>query len=183
MNNEKTSHLKSLEQALLSTLDLAGMIVCVKNTDKLVTHQNQACISLCGKREGEICNDGCMEVYNADNEQQWQEWGNRTYKNCHLHDDMYDLTLLCTEQHIVSILQPLKDKQKEALEYYQNIGLSKRETQVIAEAINGLSNAQMCEKLFISPSTLRTHLNNIYAKVKAEGATLKHIPALRSQAS
>lgn len=43
--------------------------------------------------------------------------------------------------------------------------LSKRETEVMVELMQGFSNELICQKLFISPNTLKTHLKNIFSKL------------------
>ena len=181
-NNNDSSRQFTLETVLLQSLEEGGMIVCIKDLDKIVLKQNKSCIKLCGDREGQICCDGCMEIYAQDDSQQWDRWGNRTYRNSYLHDNYYDVTLLCSDHHLVSILQPLEEKQAIAIEHYRKLGLSKRELEVITEAVAGLSNTQISEKLSISNATIRTHLNNIYAKVLDAGGSLSHIPKQRSNA-
>ena len=157
------------------------MAVCIKDVYKTVLKQNNKCEKLCGNLENQICNDHCMEIYNSDNNQQWHKWGNRSYQNSYLHDKYYDVTLLCSENHITTILQPLKQKHLDAIAYYKTMGLSKREMQVISKAIDNLSNDEICNQLCISKPTLRSHLNNIYHKVEQAGGTLKFIPPKRIQ--
>jgi DNA-binding NarL/FixJ family response regulator len=51
---------------------------------------------------------------------------------------------------------------------YQKINeleLSKREMEVLQELANGLSNQEISDKLFISQSTTKTHVSNIYSKL------------------
>ncbi|MCI0706727.1 MAG: LuxR C-terminal-related transcriptional regulator [Ignavibacteriae bacterium] len=49
--------------------------------------------------------------------------------------------------------------------------LSKRETEVLALIAQGLSNEQVAERLFVSVSTVKTHLINIYSKLGVERRT------------
>ena len=46
--------------------------------------------------------------------------------------------------------------------------LTKKEQQVLAQLALGLSNNDMAQKLFVSETTVRTHLRNIFAKLQAE---------------
>ncbi|GAB2735740.1 response regulator transcription factor [Kitasatospora kifunensis] len=43
-------------------------------------------------------------------------------------------------------------------------GLTAREAQVLALIAEGLSNAEIAEALFVSPATVKTHINNLFAK-------------------
>jgi DNA-binding CsgD family transcriptional regulator len=46
--------------------------------------------------------------------------------------------------------------------------LTDREMQVLALMAEGLSHKEAAVKLFISPKTVRTHLQNIYAKLQVK---------------
>ncbi len=169
-----------LSAILLASLEEGDMLICIKDNNKLVLKQNDGSKKLCGNREGQPCCTGCMEIFARDKNQQWENWGSRTYKNCLLHDNYFNVTLICSDQHLVTILQPLESKQLVAAEYYREMDLSKRETEVLSQVIAGLNNSAICQKFSISHSTLRTHLNNIYRKTNNTGASLHHIPKDRS---
>lgn len=165
-------------------LDLAGtegLVICVKDKDAVVLHQNDACIRLCGNRVATECHIGCMELYEKDSSQQWQDWGSRVYKNRLLHDRYFDVTMISTSGRIITVLQSLYDKYREAVEYYHNFSLSKRELQIMELVIHGLSNNEISDRLFISISTLRTHLKNIYGKVKDAGGSIHFLPHERRE--
>ena len=120
-----------------------------------------------------------MELYADDKSHQWKDWGSRIYKNKQIHGSFFDVTLLCSEKHIITFLQPLKEKYEMALAYYRSKGLTRRETEVVSMTIRGVSNADICEQLAISRATLRTHLNNVYRKFRDLGETPDFIPANR----
>jgi DNA-binding NarL/FixJ family response regulator len=46
-------------------------------------------------------------------------------------------------------------------------GLTPREAEVLALIADGLSNAQICAHLVVSPATVKTHVNRIFAKIGA----------------
>ncbi|MBV1888245.1 MAG: response regulator transcription factor [Urechidicola sp.] len=56
-------------------------------------------------------------------------------------------------------------KKIEALE------ISKREYEVLKEISNGLSNKEIAEKLFVSESTIKTHVSNLLLKLNAKRRT------------
>ncbi|MFJ5235079.1 response regulator [Kitasatospora sp. NPDC088391] len=43
-------------------------------------------------------------------------------------------------------------------------GLTQREVEVLALIAAGLSNAEIAGRLFVSPATVKTHINNLFAK-------------------
>jgi DNA-binding NarL/FixJ family response regulator len=53
-------------------------------------------------------------------------------------------------------------------------GLTPREREVLALMAQGLSNRGICEKLFVSPKTVETHVNSIFGKLGLVPATDEH---------
>ncbi|MHA7055625.1 response regulator transcription factor [Aquimarina sp. M1] len=51
------------------------------------------------------------------------------------------------------------------------LGLSKREQEVLSEIASGLSNKEIAEKLFVSESTIKTHVSNVLLKLNAKRRT------------
>ncbi len=52
-----------------------------------------------------------------------------------------------------------------------DLGLSKREYEVLQEISRGLSNKEIGEKLFLSESTIKTHVSNLLVKLDARRRT------------
>ena len=53
----------------------------------------------------------------------------------------------------------------------KKIGISKREFEVLELMSHGHSNIEMADKLFISTSTIKTHVSNLLAKLDASRRT------------
>ena len=172
----------SSNSLLDSVLDAGAFATCVKDRKRRVLLQNPGCLNICGDKQGEVCDLGCMELLSDDNAGQWDDWGSRVYKNSFVHGAFYDVTLLCSDQHIVSFLQPLKEKHAQAMAYYQEKGLTARESEIIALTIQGVSNSAILDRLSISKATLRTHLNKIYSKLRDLGEEPRFIPGHRGGA-
>ncbi len=58
------------------------------------------------------------------------------------------------------------DKRKIAL-----LGISNREYEVLLEVAQGLSNQEIAEKLFVSESTIKTHVSSILTKLDVKRRT------------
>ena len=53
----------------------------------------------------------------------------------------------------------------------EQLGLSKREYEVLKEVALGLSNQEIANKLFVSESTIKTHVSNLLVKLNAKRRT------------
>jgi DNA-binding NarL/FixJ family response regulator len=53
----------------------------------------------------------------------------------------------------------------------EELGLSKREYEVLKEVASGLSNQEIAKKLFVSESTIKTHVSNLLVKLNAKRRT------------
>ncbi len=53
----------------------------------------------------------------------------------------------------------------------ETIGLSKREYEVLLEMASGYSNKEIAAHLFVSESTIKTHVSNVFLKLDAKRRT------------
>ena len=53
----------------------------------------------------------------------------------------------------------------------EELGLSKREYEVLKEVALGLSNQEIAAKLFVTESTIKTHVSNLLVKLNAKRRT------------
>ena len=53
----------------------------------------------------------------------------------------------------------------------RNLGISKREYEVLELIAQGLSNQEIADQLFVSTSTVKTHVSNVLAKLDARRRT------------
>lgn len=70
-----------------------------------------------------------------------------------------------------SLNTPVKQDQKVDQEQIDAIGLSKREYEVLLEMASGYSNKEIAEHLFVSESTIKTHVSNVFVKLDAKRRT------------
>ena len=153
--------------------------VCIKDLEGKVLQQNKACLEICGDCLGKVCTIACMELYAQDETRQWDQWGSRVYENSYAHDGYYDITLLCSNRQMITLLQPLEKQYQKALAYYEGLNLTKREVEILSYVIKGASNLEICKRISVSKATIKTHLNNIYKKISDMGIELKYLPKNR----
>lgn len=53
----------------------------------------------------------------------------------------------------------------------ETLGLSKREYEVLCELAKGHSNKEIASLLFVSESTIKTHVSNVYTKLDVKRRT------------
>lgn len=51
---------------------------------------------------------------------------------------------------------------------WEQLGISKREFEVLQELVSGASNKEIGEKLFLSESTIKSHLSSVYTKLNVK---------------
>ena len=61
------------------------------------------------------------------------------------------------------------------------VNLSIRETEVLRLITEGYTNTQISELLFVSPNTIKTHINNIFNKLGVNDRTQAAVLATRHQ--
>ena len=79
-----------------------------------------------------------------------------------------DLPLEQAAAEAQSVADEIKRSAQAELDPHQSIvagGLSPRELEVLKLVADGLTNAQVAERLFLSPRTINAHLNSIYHKL------------------
>lgn len=63
----------------------------------------------------------------------------------------------------------------------EQYGLSERESQILAQLVDGFSHCDIAETLFISPHTVRTHIKNVYRKLQVDSRASAVRVALRER--
>jgi NarL family two-component system response regulator LiaR len=75
--------------------------------------------------------------------------------------------LKLTRPKVIEIAGPF-ERDDEAV---KRLGISRREFEVLELVAQGLSNQDIAGKLFVSPSTVKTHVSNLLAKLDAQRRT------------
>lgn len=135
--------------------------ICIKNMAKEVQFQNDLCIKACGVQLGNICTHTCMSEYSPVS-------GMTLFKNLIIDNKSFDAVVINDGQKLTTLLHmnsKSEDDRRREKEKLQSFGLSKSEIAVFSLVLEGKKNSQIIKELFISMSTLKTHLNNIYKKL------------------
>ena len=138
--------------------------VCLKSKDWTVIWQNEQCIDSCGRRCGQICKDNCRAL--AESSSSVEEVGARVFRQEEILNQKYDIVVCQSPTEILSILCPIASRVSDLNEFYLSKGLSTREREVAELKNNGARNKEICAKLHIAPSTLKTHLSRIKEKLE-----------------
>ena len=145
------------------------MGVCIRNQDKDILFQNDMSVRLCNGSNGQ-CSKFCMKFSQDVEECQAINQGMRLFKNIEVGNTKMDLLIVHDGQNISTMMYPLNEDPRKAQKqeaFFQSRGLTKSESQIMQMVLQGMKNAEIAEKLFISKATLKTHLNNAYKKLPA----------------
>lgn len=148
--------------------DNPNVIVCKKNQFYTVKEQNIACKKLCGNKLGMKCTTDCMLYTESLSHKKGWDNGIKVFENKLIHDEYFDIVYIIEKKSFTSLLIPLKKKHQKIIRYFKRYPLSNREAEVLNLKVKGHTNHEICERLFISLGTLKTHINHIYKKVPKE---------------
>lgn len=144
--------------------------LCVKDQEKRVLFQNENSVNTCGAMVGQVCMKTCMQLYHQVEECSALSEGMKLIKGTEVEGHKVDALIVNDGERITTFLYPLDDDQdkfKKQEAFFKEKGLTKSELKIMQMVTQGLTNAVIAEKLFISKATLKTHLNNIYKKLPA----------------
>jgi DNA-binding NarL/FixJ family response regulator len=82
---------------------------------------------------------------------------------------------------IVGIAQRVAAARERGTERRQIEPLTPRELEVLKALTEGLSTPEICERLYIAPNTLRTHVQNIMGKLRVHSKLEAVAFALRNR--
>lgn len=142
-------------------MDELELGTCVKKMDGEVLSQNSLCLKICGNMERKVCTKGCMTNY-------FLIPGMNLVKNTVLDNNTLDAVVINDGKTLTTLLYPKRKNEKEREKEGAKLlsyGLSKSELVIFLLVLEGKKNSIIIKELFISKSTLKTHLNNIYKKL------------------
>ena len=93
----------------------------------------------------------------------------------HAHDVFIDILVVDFTQSLIAELSKINTSRSEL----EDLLLSRREQEVLAELVHGRSNKEIARILDMTEHTVKFHLKNIYAKLKTNTRTKAVIEAKR----
>jgi len=158
-----------MEETLTRIFGRGGEIgLCVKDSERKVSFQNDLSIELCGEQLSNICKKGCMDLYVSNELCPARGLGAQLFTNKRIKDQFVDIVVLNNGREIVTLLYPVAVKHERELAFFKDKGLSKREFEIVERVVRGATNSEIIKELAITKATLKTHLNNIYKKLPPE---------------
>ncbi len=132
-----------------------GLPVCSKNADGTISFQSDESRHICGDRVGEFCSKcgvpGTPDILTTDHVYHNQQ----VFSRLRVNNNGLETTVLVPDRGAPVDFDHL----------VQSAKLSPREIEIAQYIRQNLTNSDMMERLVVSESTLKTHLNNIYRKV------------------
>lgn len=147
---------------------LPSVGICVKSQDGTVLSQNEKCLSQCGHQIGNRCEKGCMVHNHMKSSSNPQGAAIEHLKNIKLESGPVDAVMLNDGNHLVTLLFDKSKRVEDQLKLLLPYRLTVSEVLVLKKYLMGQNHREIAEQLFISRSTLKTHLNNIFKKVPDE---------------
>lgn len=138
---------------------------CEKDLYQRILKQDRRCIQWCGRRTGQVCSDGCMQAPLI------QSHGTQVKRVTTPHGQVVDAVILRNAECLVTVLNPWPTGKWDESALPGTQELTARESQILALIQRGASNRAIQLELRIRPSTLKTHLNNLYRKLPSDLAT------------
>ena len=155
--------------AIANMLNLKKLGICIKAKDTTVEYQNSKCQEICGNQLGIKCEKGCVLKLDAEkNSEKSAQTGFRLYRNKSVDNQIVDSVVAQDGEKIVTLLLNSEEFILSQMNLIRNYSLSPSELAIMKKFLKGHTHSEIAGQLFISKSTLRTHLNNIYKKLPAD---------------
>lgn len=132
--------------------------LCMKAPGGPVKFQNPACVAICNDQLGVSCNEDCLSKFSG-------SCSNNYGRNIQMHGQWCDVLMINRDDQYVIVLTPQDEILEARLEALKSFLITPREFEISAMILKGFSNREIGEHLNIAPSTVKTHLNNIYRKI------------------
>jgi DNA-binding CsgD family transcriptional regulator len=153
---------------LNSVFDFQDVGICITTPGKKVLFQNNACKLICGDNSNQVC-DLCKHIVCKEDNLNLlpliDQSKSVSAQKQSLADTLVDINrFIESDQKIMTILTPADKIIQKYENHFKKIKFTPREIEIGILILKQKSNIMIQETLFISKSTLKTHLNHIYQK-------------------
>jgi DNA-binding CsgD family transcriptional regulator len=142
--------------------------ICVKALDGKVLSQNEKCVEICGDMRGMVCEKGCMLNRSSHPETPAVDEGVCRLIGIRSEGHLVDAVLVNDGHSLTTYLVDKTAIVERKLALLEPYGLTTAETEIATLLFAGRTNREIAASQFISTSTVRTHLRNLYKKVPNE---------------
>ena len=142
--------------------------ICVKALDGTVLSQNLKCIEICGDMRGQICKKGCMLNRRSHPDVPAVDEGVHLLSGILSDGHLVDAILLNDGENLTTYLLDKAAVVERKLALLKPYRLSEAETKIATLLLAGRTNREIAAAQFISISTVRTHIGNLYRKIPKE---------------
>lgn len=140
---------------------------CIKNIKGFILERNSIAIATCGQ----FCDQFCIKNQNMDNNKTDNKHSGFQclHKIKTKENKIADIVVAVIQDKVVTMIYPLDEQINNDFKMYSSkYNLTTSEEKIVYGMLNGLTNQQIADQLFISRSTLKKHLNNIYKKIPVD---------------
>jgi hypothetical protein len=138
---------------------------CRQSKEGRVLEKNSKCIKICGNKLGAFCTDGCQKLRLDKKLMQIADRPIEIVPQKYFNPLEVSAVILNDGNSNITLLSNLTKLSKQHIDELKNFGLSKQELTIIRLRSLGHTNKEISNKLYITQSTVHTHLNNIYKKI------------------
>ncbi len=148
--------------------DNEGIGVCQMSKDGQVQLQNSTCERVCGNRQGQVCGQGCMTLFNQQSPSRKLREGFHYFEGKDISGKEYDIFMIKNKNSMITCLRPVEAEGATPDNSQLPEGLTPRETEIFKmRTTQRISVTEIAKKLEVSRATVRTHINNINKKLSA----------------
>lgn len=140
--------------------------ICTKKHDGFILERNEIAKSVCGNFCDQICLVKIRQQQQVDRNEDIHIQGFNTFQKLMTKEShVADIVVTEIDENLVTLIYPLDEQIKETLKKYDFYNLTPAEHKILSRLILGQSNKTIADALYISRSTLKKHINNIYKKI------------------
>jgi DNA-binding CsgD family transcriptional regulator len=130
-----------------------------------VGYQNLVCENICGQLVGKVCDKGCVVKYQSGDDALIRTSDFKLFSNVQIDEHLIDCVIFENADQVITLLSDIEPHTKKQLGLLDEFKLTFTEKKIFRGYLEGFTVAQLAENNFISVSTIKTHINNVFKKI------------------